>query len=89
MCNSSSAAATSDGSRKGFFGGLFGKKTKDDKGKKPIEVGCTHSDVVFMLRYLLVTRFLFLTATTITSHCSLSFVVTVKFTDRTVEAKRS
>jgi serine/threonine-protein kinase HSL1 (negative regulator of Swe1 kinase) len=39
MRNSSSEGAKSDGSRKGFFGGLFGKKTKDDKGKKPMELG--------------------------------------------------
>ncbi|KAF1836021.1 Pkinase-domain-containing protein [Decorospora gaudefroyi] len=39
MRQTSSAAARVDGtSRKGFFG-LFGKKSKDDKGKKPLELG--------------------------------------------------
>jgi serine/threonine-protein kinase HSL1 (negative regulator of Swe1 kinase) len=42
MRNSSSGGAKSDGSRKGFFGGFFGKKTKEDKGKGPMELGGKH-----------------------------------------------
>ncbi|KAF1943109.1 serine/threonine-protein kinase-like protein GIN4 [Clathrospora elynae] len=42
MRNTSSAAAKSDGSsRKGFFG-FFGKKTKEEKGKKPMELGAVN-----------------------------------------------
>jgi hypothetical protein len=44
MRNSSSAAAKSDGSaRKGFFFAFFGKKSKDDKGKRPMELGGEHT----------------------------------------------
>ncbi|KAF1851741.1 serine/threonine-protein kinase-like protein GIN4 [Cucurbitaria berberidis CBS 394.84] len=42
MRNSNIAAAKSDGAlRKGFFG-LFGKKTKEEKGKKPMELGAVN-----------------------------------------------
>jgi serine/threonine-protein kinase HSL1 (negative regulator of Swe1 kinase) len=39
MRNSSAPATKSDGAlRKGFFG-LFGKKPKEDKGMRPMELG--------------------------------------------------
>jgi hypothetical protein len=42
MRNTSSATAKTDSiSRKGFFG-FFGKKTKEDKGRKPMELGGKH-----------------------------------------------
>jgi serine/threonine-protein kinase HSL1 (negative regulator of Swe1 kinase) len=48
MRNSSSAGAKNDGSRKGFFGSFFSKKTKEDKGKNPMELGgkLSHIDLV-------------------------------------------
>lgn len=44
MRNCATAASKSDSNRerKGFFG-LFGKKPKEDKGKRPMELGCEYS----------------------------------------------
>jgi serine/threonine-protein kinase HSL1 (negative regulator of Swe1 kinase) len=50
MRNSSAPATKSDGAlRKGFFG-LFGKKSKEDKGKRPMELGGkSHQHIFFVI----------------------------------------
>ncbi|CAN9186947.1 unnamed protein product [Alternaria alternata] len=42
MRNSSAATAKSESVRKGFFA-FFGKKSKDDKGRRPMELGGKHT----------------------------------------------
>jgi serine/threonine-protein kinase HSL1 (negative regulator of Swe1 kinase) len=54
MRNSSSAGVKSDGSRKGFFGSLFSKKTKEDKGKNPMELGGKHSHIYLAIDTVLI-----------------------------------
>ncbi|KAF2036063.1 Pkinase-domain-containing protein [Setomelanomma holmii] len=51
MRNSSAPTAKSEGAiRKGFFA-IFGKKTKDDKGKRPLELGGKLRPIIYIVMH--------------------------------------